>query len=391
MRKYKYEKKWNHKFQKKKMKSEYKTLIFHYKKIIFIIILSIIYFIKNSIKRLFSEENIDPNSLPLSEHYKILFPKKKHHNYKRSDYEGEINLFKLEGSADYKKMKELGKDTYIYHSCMVTKAKHENLYIREFVEYYLNLGVEKFYLGDDNEEDLENLSDLLDDYIKKGIVDVEYIYFRNLSHYEYFEYTIRSVKLRCKWFLLYDVDEYLEFVDKNMTLKSYLDMPMFEKCDSIKIHWIIYDDNNLVYYDNRTLKVRFPNALPNMDLNIYHKSILKGKDYGGSLFDDPADVHQPNSRAATQCDAHGDVEYLGKGIMGSPKFKYCFIRHHTYKTAEEFAIKILKGMHQNEKIKRDDIMDYFVRINNLTDEKLQLIEHIVNYTFEKFHKNKNSN
>ena len=39
-------------------------------------------------------------------------------------------------------MKELGKDTYIYNSCMVTKAKHENLYIREFVEYYLNLGVE---------------------------------------------------------------------------------------------------------------------------------------------------------------------------------------------------------------------------------------------------------
>ena len=38
-----------------------------------------------------------------------------------------------------------------------------------------------------------------------------------------------------------------------MTLKTYLEMPIFDKCDVIRIHWIIYDDNDLVYYDNRTL------------------------------------------------------------------------------------------------------------------------------------------
>ena len=38
-------------------------------------------------------------------------------------------------------MKETGKEKYIYYSCMISIAKHENLYVREFVEYYLKLGV----------------------------------------------------------------------------------------------------------------------------------------------------------------------------------------------------------------------------------------------------------
>ena len=39
-----------------------------------------------------------------------------------------------------------------------------------------------FYFGDDNPENIENLSDVLDDYIKKGIVDIEYVFKRNLTH-----------------------------------------------------------------------------------------------------------------------------------------------------------------------------------------------------------------
>ena len=43
-------------------------------------------------------------------------------------------------------MKEAGNNNYIYYSCILTKAKDENLYVREYVEYYLKLGVEKIYL-----------------------------------------------------------------------------------------------------------------------------------------------------------------------------------------------------------------------------------------------------
>ena len=106
-------------------------------------------------------------------------PKKKNHTLPKIKIEDKYNLFKLENSYDHKKMKEEGKDKYIHYSCLFAPSKHENLYIREFIEYYLKLGVEKFYFADDNPEDVENLSDVIDDYIKKGIVDIDYIHERN--------------------------------------------------------------------------------------------------------------------------------------------------------------------------------------------------------------------
>ena len=70
----------------------------------------------------------------------------------------------------------------IYNICTITKIKKENLYERDFVEYYIKLGIDKFYFWDDNQENIENLSDVLNDYIKKGIVDIEYVFKRNLTH-----------------------------------------------------------------------------------------------------------------------------------------------------------------------------------------------------------------
>ena len=389
MKKIKYEKKKKLKY-KIKREEKYETLNFPYKKILFIIALFIFFFTKTFERKLKKViniqkfEEIELSSLSPKEHYKILFPKVKYHTYPKINPKDEINLFKLEDSSDYQKMKEKGKDNYIYYSCAITKAKHENLYVREYVEHYLNLGIEKFYFGDDNEENIENLSDVLDDYIKKGIVDVEYIFDRNMTQYDFFEYAYRSVKLRCKWYFLFDVDEFFEFTDKNMSIKEYLEMPVFNKCDVIRIHFLLYDDNNLIYYDNRPLKERFNHSVPNNKLNIYHKSILRGKNYNGTLFSGFQHVHQPNDNITTQCDALGNIEKR----MGRAKYKYCFLRHYSYKTSEEFAVKLLRGRHQSEKYKMDMLMDYFFKLNNLTEEKLNLIESIVNRTFPKFHKSK---
>ena len=293
----------------------------------------------------------------------------------------------MEESVDYKKIKEKGNNKYIYHTCVINRAKNENLYIREFVEHYLSIGVEKFYLGDDNPEDVENLSDVLDDYIKKGIVEVEFTYKRNITLYEFYEYTFRSVYNRCKWFIMYDTDEFLEFHDKNMNVKSYLDMPVFDKCDSIKIHWMIYDDNNLLLYDKRPLKERFSHALPNNYFNIYHKSIVRGKNYNGTIFDCLSAVHQPNLDAIyDQCDAVGNFERLRVGYMGVANFKYGYIRHHRYKTTEEFALKMKRG-YGKVGTNLDIMMEEFSQVNEITAEKLDLIEHIVNLTFPKYHKN----
>ena len=52
--------------------------------------------------------------------------------------------------------------------CMCVVAKRENRYIREFVEYYKKMKVDKIFLYDNNEENGETFDEVLSDYIKDG-------------------------------------------------------------------------------------------------------------------------------------------------------------------------------------------------------------------------------
>ena len=382
-------------FQKNIFGNLKKKLLYIIKNVILIILLMlyllfIIYKKNNSTLSPLSSPSLSSltsSTSSITEHFKFLLPKYKYHPFKKINPEERFNLFKLEDSTDYKKMKEAKKDKYIYDICIITTAKYENLYARQYVEYYLKLGVDKFYIGDDNPENTENLFDILDDYIKKGVVDVENIHIRNLTQISFFEYSFRSLKLRCNWFMIIDIDEYLEFTDKKMTIKSYLHMPVFDKCDTVKIHWLPYDDNNLVYYDNRTLFERLNHSVYLNDFTKYHKSIVRGKDYKGTVFDES--IHQPNIKTVSeQCDALGNFERLKFGYLGYPKYKYGYFRHYTYKTAEEFSIKMLRGDHEGIKYNYDKRLDEFFKLNNFAKEKLRVIEHILNRSFPKYHKNK---
>ena len=376
-------------FKNNKSRGLKKNVLSINKKVILILLL-ILYLIFIIYKKNISSQSSLSSLLPqtksqIIEHFKSLLPKYKYHPLKKIKPEERINIFKLEDSIDFKRMKEAKKDKYIYDICIVTTAKYENLYARQYVEYYLKLGVDKFYIGDDNPENTENLFDILDDYIKKGIVDVETMHARNLTQMYFYEYSFRAVKLRCNWLMYIDMDEYLEFNDKNMTIKSYLHMPVFDKCDTVKIHWLPYDDNNLVFYDNRTLMERLNHSVNLYDFTRFHKSIVRGKDYKGNMFYDS--IHQPNTSTVTeQCDALGDFERLKLGYLGYPKFKYGYFRHFTYKTAEEFSLKMLRGGNERYKYKYDQRLDEFFHLNKFAKEKLGVIEEILNRTFPKYHK-----
>ena len=86
-------------------------------------------------------------------------------------------------------------------------------------------------------------------------------------------------KNECNWFLFFDFDEYLYMhfqPNVSLTLQEFLPNKMFDKCEAILFNWLIYTDNDLIYYDNRTLLERFP--VPNYNVldNIVVKSIIRG-------------------------------------------------------------------------------------------------------------------
>ncbi len=62
--------------------------------------------------------------------------------------------------------------SYKYLSCFCGIANAENIYARDLIEYYINIGVEKFYLGDNNLKNSEKLIDVLYDYVDNGTVEI---------------------------------------------------------------------------------------------------------------------------------------------------------------------------------------------------------------------------
>lgn len=51
---------------------------------------------------------------------------------------------------------------------------------------------------------------------------------------------------------------------------------IFLNCESLYLNWVIHTDNNLLYYDNRTLFKRFKERYINKDF-CRGKTIIRGK------------------------------------------------------------------------------------------------------------------
>ena len=53
-----------------------------------------------------------------------------------------------------------------------TTGKKENRYIREFIQYYKNYGIDKIFLYDNNDINDETFDDIIKDYIDRGYVKI---------------------------------------------------------------------------------------------------------------------------------------------------------------------------------------------------------------------------
>ncbi len=106
---------------------------------------------------------------------------------------------------------------------LTTLFKDEVRFLKEWLDYYLTLGVDHFYLYDNNSIDKEGVSRVLAPYIQKGIVthipwDYPYVYGDQKNSWRY---TQRAQMQHCllkyghltNWLLFVDVDEYVFPVD----------------------------------------------------------------------------------------------------------------------------------------------------------------------------------
>ena len=267
--------------------------------------------------------------------------------------------------------------------CICTPVKDENRYIKEYVEHYEKYGVDKIFLYDNNNVDGERLENVIGEYIKKGLVEIfDYrgtktpifqimndCYQRNYKAYD--------------WLIFFEVDEYIH-LSNYTNVKSYLQRDVFKNCEIIHLNWVIHTDNNLIYYDNRPLHIRFPEVEPNAKKNINKrrnlvKSIIRGHIPNVRI----NSVHKLNKKLK-RCDGFGKPE-ISKGIHTSD-FRFYYIDHYYSKSLEEFVEKINKGdvlQGQRLSFKYVRVASYFYK-NKITLEKLNYIENHTNLNLTQY-------
>ena len=125
-----------------------------------------------------------------------------------------------------------------------------NNYVNELVDYYKNIGVDKFILGDNNDKDSERLADVLKKEIDEGLVDILDFTGRRKHQTDFFKDSYEMYKDKCRWISFYDFDEFLELKEENKptTVQKYFTEEKFGNCDVILINWVVFGDNDLLFF-----------------------------------------------------------------------------------------------------------------------------------------------
>ena len=290
-----------------------------------------------------------------------------------------INIFIIFKSK-FIKLKILQKEQkYKYFFCFTSMGKLENKYAKELINYYKEIGVDKFYLADNNDNSEEKLSNILKNYILDGLLEIIDTRGIKKDQTQLFGEVYEKHKSECKWMSFFDFDEYLSFKQTNISIHNYFSKPNFKKCNVIIINWIIYNDNNVVKYDNRSLNERFTSPLYNSEANKFVKSIIKGNlKLNPWVYDQTS--HRPKHQLRT-CDSNGNRVKTFNDVVKPPILDNIYLKHFATKTIEEYIEKIKRG-HPSQTISLNKWIDNFFKLNKITKEKLTLIKNLLNFTFD---------
>lgn len=254
-----------------------------------------------------------------------------------------------------------------------TMAKKENLYIKEFVDYYINLGFSHIFIYDNNSPNDEKISDVINGKKYKDYVTIYEN--KNITNQpKAYTKCYNDNKKRFDWIFMIDIDEYL--IIKNNSLKGYLSNEIFNKCDFIKIHWLQPTDNNQLHYENKSLLERFKGPYKR-DTHI--KTFVKGNINGLKYH-----IHTPSisPERNISCNNAGKIINYSKVKFQDVfdiNYDKAYIIHFKYKSTEEYIKKYKRGYCNGESkhFYQVRIREYF-KDNNMTSEKIKYFEKELN-------------
>lgn len=147
---------------------------------------------------------------------------------------------------------------WVYDLAICAMFKNEAPWLKEWIEYHRLIGVEHFYLY--NNDSTDHFESLLEPYLHAGIVELIDWNSLNPSHringiqdiahwpYQFGAYN-DCLKNRAlgvaKWVAIVDIDEYIVPVHGSDSLHKFLERSLLYKVGSLILHWRNFGTSNL--------------------------------------------------------------------------------------------------------------------------------------------------
>ena len=266
--------------------------------------------------------------------------------------------------------------------CLCTLAKEENKYIREFVQHYEKYGVDKIFLYDNNDIDGEKFEEVIDDYIKKGFVEILNWRGKYQAMYKIMNDCYNNNYNYYDWLIFYEIDEFIHLYNYN-NIKLFLNQNKFKNCQEILLNLVCHTDNNLLYYEDKPLFERFPNIVPKSkpaSKRLEMKSIIRGHINGVVI-----NHNHLGSTKLYSCNSSGLHEKFYKIYTLYGDNKHYYIDHFYSKSTEEFIRKITKGdaIRNDPKYIYERIDKYFSQ-SKITKAKIDMIKKKTKISLRKY-------
>lgn len=230
------------------------------------------------------------------------------------------------------------KDKYM----VVTCAKNENDYIREWIQHYLDLSFDKIIICDNNDD--ESLLEIISDYIESGVVEVF-----DCRGFKIFQSHIMSMFCmngHYKWCGYFDCDEFLELNNFN-NIKEYL---KDKEGECIAFNWVMYDCNGELQHNVGGVKERFKQPFyPIFNIeNSFVKCLMRGGHFkyadiencGGHLF-----ICRNKQKIRYNFGGYHLMDLDGNNLqaMLPLRYKEGYVKHYYTKSFEEWNKKAQRG------------------------------------------------
>ena len=231
-------------------------------------------------------------------------------------------------------------------------AKNEGPYFKEWIEWHLNQGVEKFYIYDNDSAD--NTRQVLEPYIKRGVV--EYNYFPGLQRQlPAYDDCLERHRTDTRWIAFIDIDEFIVPI-KDKSIPQFLSR--FNDASVVEINWLIYGSGGAQKQTPGGVMERFKcHSKPDHILNRHVKSIVNPRRVYSVI-----GCHEVARIKGKAFDSHGNT--IKQNFRDrQPQQDVIRINHYAVKSYEEFLNKRARGRARGQVKKRIRGLEYFDRFD----------------------------